>query len=133
MTLLISKPCATCCVFLSFDPSFCSSHLLHIRLDLVDCGRIRTAASLKEIIPTDAEPRYPAMVAATKLKRACCISSRLIFSWIHLRILLSLTYNAVSAVAKFSERFLLFVNVSYHQANVQPSYLQGKTKGTTFL
>lgn len=60
MTLLISKPCATCCVFLSLHPSLSSSHLLHIRLDLVDCGRIRTAASFKEIIPTYAEPRYPA-------------------------------------------------------------------------
>ena len=67
MTLLISKPCATCCVFLSL-PFLSSSHLLHIRLDLVDCGRIRTAASFKEIIPTDAEPRYPAeRVEATGL------------------------------------------------------------------
>ena len=68
MTLLISKPCATCCVFLSLHPSLSSSHLLHIRLDLVDCGRIRTAASFKEIIPTNAEPRYPAeRVEAKKL------------------------------------------------------------------
>ena len=68
MTLLISKPCATCCVFLSLHPSLSSSHLLHIRLDLVDGGRIRTAASFKEIIPTDAEPRYPAeRVEATGL------------------------------------------------------------------
>lgn len=68
MTLLVSKPCATCRVFLSLHPSLSSSHLLHIRLDLVDCGRIRTAASFKEIIPTDAEPRYPAeRVEAIKL------------------------------------------------------------------